>query len=64
MIILLPFFYLFIGLLLGKTSWDIRSSASWFLTKIIIPVVITYGKYNFYNGNSYVIYVNVREIYY
>ncbi len=23
-----------------------------------------YGKYNFYNGNSYVIYVNVREIYY
>ncbi|EMD4511828.1 permease [Salmonella enterica] len=43
MIILLPFFYLFIGLLLGKTSWDIRSSASWFLTKIIIPVVITFN---------------------
>lgn len=43
MIILLPFLYLFIGWVLGKTSWDIRSSASWFLTKIIIPVVIIFN---------------------
>lgn len=33
-------FYLFIGWLTGKISRDIRYSASWFLTRFIIPVVI------------------------
>ncbi len=43
MIILLPFVYLCIGWILGKTSWDLKSSASLLLTKIIIPVVITFN---------------------
>lgn len=33
-------FYLFIGWLTGKISRDIRYSASWFLTRFIVPVVI------------------------
>lgn len=40
---LLPLLYLFIGWGLGKTSWDIRSFASFFLTKIIIPIVIIFN---------------------
>lgn len=43
MSILLPFFYLFIGWLLGKTTWNIKYPASWLLTKFIIPIVIIFN---------------------
>lgn len=41
--ILLPFLYLGIGFLLGKTPIDIKSQTAYLLTRIIIPMVIVYN---------------------
>ncbi len=43
MAIFFPLFYLLVGWLVGQTSWDIRTLASWLLTKLVIPLVIIFN---------------------
>lgn len=43
MSILFPLVYLFAGWWVGRFAWDLKASASWMLTKVIIPVVIVYN---------------------
>lgn len=41
--IALPFLYLFLGFLVGKTRIDIKNQMAYLLTKIIIPLIIIYN---------------------
>ena len=41
--ILLPFLYLGLGFLLGKTPIDIKTQAAYLLTRVIIPLIIIYN---------------------
>lgn len=41
--ILLPFLYLGLGFLVGKTPIDIKSQAAYLLTRVIIPLIIIYN---------------------
>ncbi|MCA7014893.1 permease [Dickeya dadantii] len=43
MTIFFPVIYLFAGWLIGKASWDVKSAASWLLTRFVIPVVIIFN---------------------
>jgi predicted permease len=43
MLMLSPIIYLLLGLGLGKTSYEIKETASAFLTKIVIPLVIIFN---------------------
>lgn len=43
MTIFIPFIYLLAGWLIGKTTWDFKTAASWVLTHVAIPVVIIFN---------------------
>lgn len=43
MTMLLPLAYLLLGWLCGKTHWNVKTPASWLLTRFIIPLVIIYN---------------------
>ncbi|ADU71455.1 AEC family transporter [Pantoea sp. At-9b] len=43
MTIFVPLIYLFAGWLMGKTAWDVKTAASWLLTRVTIPIVIIFN---------------------
>ncbi|MFB9087196.1 hypothetical protein ACFFW8_21310 [Erwinia tracheiphila] len=43
MTIFVPLIYLFAGWLAGKTAWNFKTTASLILTRVAIPVVITFN---------------------
>ncbi|UTC46991.1 permease [Treponema vincentii] len=53
--ILLPFLYLGLGFLLGKTPIDIKNQTSYLLTRLAIPMVIIYNIATFHSDLFFII---------
>lgn len=53
--ILLPFLYLGLGFLFGKTHIDIKNQTSYILTRLVIPIVIIYNIATFHNDLFFII---------
>ncbi|MBD2813433.1 permease [Xenorhabdus sp. Flor] len=62
MTIFLPLFYLLIGWLIGKTSWDIKVAISGLLTKFIIPIVIIFNISTHFNSMGGIIIVTALSM--